>query len=74
MPTAPSLRGRPVENAPVMDQVWKLATGESFARRRIIDARLARTLLHHGVNERATVNTRDFGGLGFTRVWNPLAE
>lgn len=67
-------RWRLVENAPVMDHVWRLATGESFARRRIIDARLARTLQHHGVNQMATVNTRDFAGLGFTRVWNPLAE
>jgi predicted nucleic acid-binding protein len=64
---------RLVEHGPVMDQVWRLATGESFARRRIIDARLARTLQHHGVSELATVNTRDFAGLGFTRVWNPLA-
>jgi toxin-antitoxin system PIN domain toxin len=64
---------RLVEHGPVMDQVWRLATGESFARRRIIDARLARTLQHHGVTELATVNTRDFAGLGFTRVWNPLA-
>jgi toxin-antitoxin system PIN domain toxin len=67
-------RWRLVENAPVMDQVWKLAAGESFARRRIIGARLARTLQHHGVTELATVNTRDFVGLGFTRVWNPLAD
>ena len=67
-------RWRLVENAPVMEQVWTLATGESFARRRIIDARLARTLQHHGATELATVNTRDFAGLGFTRVWNPLAD
>ncbi len=66
-------RWRLVENAPVMDLVWKTAAGEGFARRRIIDARLARTLQHHGVTELATVNTRDFAGLGFKRVWNPLA-
>lgn len=64
---------RLVENAPVMGQVWKSAAGESFARRRIIDARLARTLQHHGVTELATVNTRDFSGFGFRRVWNPLS-
>jgi toxin-antitoxin system PIN domain toxin len=67
-------RWRLVENAPVMAQVWRLATGEAFARRRIIDARLARTLQHHGVTQLATVNTRDFAGLGFARVWNPLAD
>jgi len=57
MPAAGSTRGRLVENAPVMDQVWTLAAGESFARRRIIDACLARTLQHHGATELATVNT-----------------
>ena len=67
-------RWRLVENAPVMAQVWKLAAGESFARRRIIDVRLARTLQHHGVTTLATVNARDFAGLGFARVWNPLAD
>ncbi len=67
-------RWRLVENAPVMERVWRMATGEHFARRRIIDARLARTLLHHGVTELATVNTRDFAGFGFTRVWNPLVR
>lgn len=67
-------RWRLVENAPVMEQVWHLAKGEAFARRRIIDARLARTLQHHGVTELATVNTRDFTGLGFARVWNPLVD
>jgi toxin-antitoxin system PIN domain toxin len=66
-------RWRLVENAPVMEQVWKLAAEPSFARRSVIDARLARTLQHHGVKELATVNTRDFVGFGFTRVWNPLA-
>jgi toxin-antitoxin system PIN domain toxin len=67
-------RWRLVESAPVMEHVWRLAKGEAFARRRIIDARLARTLQHHGVTELATVNTRDFAGLGFARVWNPLAD
>ena len=67
-------RWRLVENAPVMAQVWKQAAGESFARRRIVDVRLARTLQHHGVITLATVNARDFAGLGFARVWNPLAD
>jgi len=61
-----------VENAPVMDQVWKIAARRDFAFRRIIDVRLALTLRHHNVTEFATANTKDFEGLGFARVWNPL--
>ena len=41
--------------------------------RRIYDARLALCLLAHGVREFATVNVKDFAGLGFRRVFNPLA-
>lgn len=48
--------------------------GKQFARRRIIDARLALTLHHHGVREFATANVNDIKGFGFTRVWNPLAS
>lgn len=60
-----------VENAEVMEEVWQLASTRSFARRRIIDARLAKTLLAYGVDEFATANVSDFKNLGFTRVWNP---
>ena len=63
-----------VESAPVMDEVWRLAAQKSFAFRRIVDARLALTLRHHGVTEFATTNVRDFRGFGFARVWNPLKE
>jgi hypothetical protein len=38
----------------------------------IVDARLGLTLRHHGVDEFATTNIKDFAGFGFTRVWNPL--
>ena len=65
---------RLVENAPIMPDVWELAAADGFPRRRIIDVRLALTLQHHGVTELATVNTRDFDGLGFARVWNPIAS
>ena len=61
-----------VESAPVMDAVWPLASRRDFAFRRIIDARLALTLRHHGVTEFATANEKDFSGFGFSRVWNPL--
>jgi toxin-antitoxin system PIN domain toxin len=65
-------RWRTVENAPVMERVWCSARQPGFARRRIFDARLAATLLHHGVTEFATANVKDFDELGFVRVWNPL--
>ncbi len=60
------------ESGPVMEDVWKLAAAPSFARRRIVDARLALTLRHHGVTELATHNHRDFQGFGFDRVWSPI--
>ena len=66
-------RWRLVEYAGVMDAVWARAGRDPFARRRVIDLRLALTLQHHGVTEFATVNTADFRDLGFHRVWNPLA-
>lgn len=61
-----------IEAAPVMENVWKEASKSNFAFRRIIDLRLAHTLLHHGVTEFATSNEKDFKGQGFTKVWNPL--
>ena len=61
-----------VESADVMDAVWPIAAMEGFARRKIVDVRLAKTLQAHGVTEFATANTKDFEGLGFERVWNPL--
>jgi toxin-antitoxin system PIN domain toxin len=64
---------RLIDSAPVMDEVWEFAAKSGFAFRRIIDVRLARTLLHHGVTEFATGNVKDFAKVGFKRVWNPLA-
>jgi toxin-antitoxin system PIN domain toxin len=61
-----------IECAPVMDGVWDQAGRGACAFRRIIDIRLASTLMHHGVTEFATANTKDFSRLGFARVWNPL--
>lgn len=63
---------RVVESAPVMDAVWQMALESNFAFRRIIDLRLGLTLKHHGVSCFATTNRRDFQGLGFAEVWNPL--
>jgi len=61
-----------VDSAPVMPEVWRLAAKEDFAFRRIIDARLALKLRHHGVTEFATSNVKDFDGFGFSRVWDPV--
>ena len=63
---------RLVESAPVMAEGWRLAAQRAFAFRRIIDARLALTLRHHGVTEFAASNVKDFEGFGFMRLWNPL--
>jgi len=56
----------------LMDRVWRAAGEPGFARRRVFDARLGLTLLHHGVTEFATANVKDFTGLGFERVFSPL--
>ena len=61
-----------VDSADVMKEVWPIAASEGFARRRIFDVRLAKTLQSHGVTDFATANIKDFEGLGFHRVWNPL--
>jgi predicted nucleic acid-binding protein len=63
-----------IENAPVMDQVWTFAGQPGVTRRRLFDARLGFTLRHHGVGELATRNTKDFDGIGFERVWDPIAD
>jgi toxin-antitoxin system PIN domain toxin len=63
-----------IENAPVMNDVWRFAAVSGVARRRLFDARLAFTLRHHGVGELATRNTKDFEGFGFERIWDPITS
>ncbi len=63
-----------IENAPVMEDLWKMTSKPLFARRRIFDLRAGLTLRHHGVTQFATANVKDFQGLGFEKVWNPLIE
>jgi toxin-antitoxin system PIN domain toxin len=63
-----------IECAPVMSRVWEAAARKGAPRRRIFDARLAYTLLHHGVSELATHNVKDFGDFGFDRVFDPVAD
>lgn len=40
----------------------------------LYDVRSALSMIAQGVTEFATVNTKDFEGLGFQRVWNPLGS
>ena len=63
---------RIVECRPVMERVWDAAGEPDFARRRVIDARLAFTLRAAGVTEFATRNTDHFADFGFERVFDPL--
>jgi toxin-antitoxin system PIN domain toxin len=61
-------------DAAVSAKLWEHASKSKAGYRHIIDARLALTLRHHGVNEFATVNTKHFEDFGFQKVWNPLDE
>jgi toxin-antitoxin system PIN domain toxin len=66
-------RWRLVDHHPdSMDRVWAAAGAVGFPRGRIFDVRLAESLRLHGVTELATRNVRDFEGLGFERVFNPV--
>ncbi len=58
----------------ISDGLWKYASSTRAGFRHIIDARLALSLRHHGVDRLATVNVKHFKEFGFTRVWNPLAD
>jgi uncharacterized protein len=67
------LIGFTVESRPLHDALWEKARRKDFAFRRLYDARTALTMLGQGVTELATVNVKDYEGLGFRRVWNPMA-
>ena len=66
--------GFPLDSKSLHDRLWHKAREKSFAYRRLFDVRTALTLLDYGVDEIATCNIKDFLGLGFSRVWNPLDE
>lgn len=68
------LVGFPPEGRRVHDQLWRAAARSGFAYRRIYDARMAFSLIAQGVRDFATANVKDFEGMGFHRVWNPLEE
>ncbi len=68
--TNPSWRYIDYEPA-VSSQLWNWAAATRQGFRQMIDARIALTLLHHGVDEFATANIRDFSKFGFTKLWDP---
>lgn len=57
----------------VSSKLWSWAMQTKAGFRQMIDARIAFTLLHHGVSRFATVNAKHFKSFGFAEVWNPLA-
>lgn len=65
------LIGFPAESRALHDALWKHARADTFAFRRLYDTRFALSLIAQGVTDLATVNVKDFAGLGFRRVWNP---
>ena len=67
------LIGFPAEGRTLHDTLWKNARSTAFAFRKLYDTRSALTMRAQGVTELATVNVKDFEGLGFARVWNPIA-
>ncbi len=66
--------GFPPDSKAFHDEFWPKLGTEHFARRRAYDWRMALSLITQGVTRFATVNIKDFEGLGFKQVWNPLAE
>jgi uncharacterized protein len=56
----------------ISSKLWDWAIKTKAGYRQIIDARIAFTLLHHGVTRLATANVKHFKGFGFAEVWNPL--
>ncbi len=65
--------GFPPDSRAFHNQLWPSLRHKGFARRRAYDLRIALSLLRNGVTEFATVNLKDFEGVGFRRVWNPLS-
>jgi len=57
----------------VSKKLWAWASTTKAGFRQMIDARIAFTLLHHGVTRIATANVKHFSGFGFVEVWNPLS-
>lgn len=68
--TNPKWRYIDYESA-VSPKLWDWAKSTRQGFRQVIDARIAFTLQHHGVDEFATANTKDFSKFGFAKLWDP---
>ncbi len=66
--------GFPPDSREFHSELWQNAAARNYPRRRIYDTRTALSLRAFGVREFATANPADFQGLGFERVWNPIAD
>jgi uncharacterized protein len=64
--------GFPPTSREIHAELWHHVATPGIARRRIYDTRTALCLRAFGVTEFATANVKDFEGLGFKRVWNPV--
>jgi len=64
--------GLPPDGRAFHDALWAKLRDPKTPRRRIYDLRLGMSLVAQGVTDFATVNLRDFQGMGFRKVWNPL--
>ena len=65
--------GFPPTSRELHADLWKRVAAPGIARRRIYDTRTALALQAFGVTDFATANIKDFEGLGFAKVWNPIA-
>jgi predicted nucleic acid-binding protein len=65
--------GFPPTSRELHADLWKRVAAPGIARRRIYDTRTALALQAFGVTEFATAHVKDFEGLGFAKVWNPIA-
>jgi predicted nucleic acid-binding protein len=65
--------GVPANGAAFYNDFWTRLAKEPMARRRAYDCRAGLALIAFGVTEFATENVKDFEGIGFSRVWNPIA-
>jgi toxin-antitoxin system PIN domain toxin len=63
-----------IENAPIMNQLWRIAEWPDLPRRALFDARIALTLRYHGVRAWATRNTADFEAFDFAQLINPIDD
>ena len=68
------LIGFPTESRALHDTLWKNARAATFAFPKLYDTRSALTMTAQGVTDLATVNVKDFEGLGFRKVWNPIVQ